>query len=335
MNMFNNIHINNHSIDYECYEKDSVLESGLRNGLSMNYMCQDGSCGACKAKLNKGMISKIKHYDFVFNNKQKQNNEFLMCCNSPISDIDIDVDLIGNVKSIKLQNINTKVKSLNFVSSDLCILTLRTPRSKTLQFMAGQDVELSFNGELSRYPIASCPCHGIELEFHIRNNVKDRFAREIFNKSIKTKSNIDLEGPKGIFVLKEDSIRPMMFIAWDIGFASIRSLIEHSFSLEMDNPIYLYWAYPERKGKPYLDNHANSWQQILDNYNYKKIPCNFSINDDMYYKNIANLIFKSIDINSALDSDIYLSAPAEVLIYLGETLLENNLNEDQLIASPI
>jgi hypothetical protein len=36
--------------------------------------------------------------------------------------------------------------------------------------MAGQDVELSFAGNTSRYPLASCPCHGMTLEFHIRNN---------------------------------------------------------------------------------------------------------------------------------------------------------------------
>jgi CDP-4-dehydro-6-deoxyglucose reductase len=52
----------------------------------------------------------------------------------------------------------------------MALLTLRTPRSKTLQFMAGQDVELSFAGNTSRYPLASCPCHGMTLEYLMQQN---------------------------------------------------------------------------------------------------------------------------------------------------------------------
>jgi CDP-4-dehydro-6-deoxyglucose reductase len=52
--------------------------------------------------------------------------------------------------------IATKVKNIYFINKGMALLTLRTPRSKTLQFMAGQDVELSFAGNTSRYPLASC-----------------------------------------------------------------------------------------------------------------------------------------------------------------------------------
>jgi hypothetical protein len=34
------------------------------------------------------------------------------------------------------------------------------------------------------------------------------------------KIKVSLQGPEGIFVLKEDSTRPLLFIAWDSGFAS-------------------------------------------------------------------------------------------------------------------
>lgn len=335
MNSIHNINIDNHSKYYECHENDSVLDAGLRKGLSMFYRCDNGNCGTCSAKLIRGKINKLKHHDYVLSTKQKANNEFLMCCNSPATDLNIEVELIGDVKSINTQNIETKVKSIVFVGDNLCILTLRTPRSKSLQFMAGQDVELSFFGKSSRHPIASCPCHGLELEFHIRNSVNDSFAVEIFNDSIKIKSLIELEGPKGVFVLKESSLRPMLFIAWDIGFAPIRSLIEHSFSLEMTNPINFYWSYPENDERPYLDNHAKSWHVIIDKYSYTSIPYKSHSNKDIQFKNISYSIFDALDMSVVINSEVYVSAPPEVLIYLGEMLLENGLNEDQLIASPV
>lgn len=301
----------------------------------MLYTCQNGTCGSCNAKLIDGKVNKFKHHDYVLTAKQKHNKEFLMCCNSPASDINIEVDLIDDVKSIAIQVIETKIKSIVFVDDSLCLLTLRTPRSKTLQFMAGQDVELSFEGLSSRYPIASCPCNGLELEFHIRNSPGDDFASAIYSNYIKPKTSVALKGPKGIFVLKELSKRPMLFIAWDIGFAPIRSLIEHSFSLEMLNPVSLYWAYSENEPLPYLDNHAKSWQVILDNYSYTKIPCSFNNWNDNDFNDIANEIFNNLDIASVVESDVYISAPAEILIYLGELLLDIGLSESQIIASPV
>ncbi len=334
-NQIFNIQLNKNKRNFECSENDSILEGGLRHGLAMRYECSNGTCGACVAKLVNGDIKQIKHHDFSLSEEQKNQGDFLMCCNAPASDVALELELIGDVKSIAIQNIETKVKKVNFINDDLAIITLRTPRSKTLQFMAGQDVELSFKGNTSRYPLASCPCHGMELEFHIRNLPEDAFATALFIKKIKSKSIIELEGPKGIFILKETSTRPMVFIAWDSGFAPIRSLVEHAFSLEMSNPVNFYWAYPADEQSPYLENHAKSWQAIMDDYTYTPIACEFDRSSKNDCHKVAKQIFDALDLEIINQSDLYISAPAEVLIYLGELLLENGLNESQLIASPI
>ncbi len=334
-NQIFNIQLKKNKRNFECSENDSILEAGLRHGLAMRYECSNGTCGTCVAKLIKGDIKQIKHHDFTLTDEQKNQSEFLMCCNAPTKDIELALDLIGDVKSIPIQKIETKIKKITFINDNLAIITLRTPRSKTLQFMAGQDVELSFKGNTSRYPLASCPCHGMELEFHIRNMPEDTFAAALFTQKIKSKSVVNLVGPKGIFVLKEASTRPMLFIAWDSGFAPIRSLVEHAFSLEMSNPVYFYWAYPTDEKIPYLDNHAKSWQVIMDDYTYTPIACEFDRSSKNDCHKVAKQIFETLDLNIVNQSDLYISAPAEVLIYLGELLLENGLKESQLIASPI
>jgi len=329
-----NVKLKSQDKHYECSLNDSVLEGGLRHGLAMRYECSNGTCGVCKARLSSGNLKKIKHHDYSLSDDEMNNQEFLMCCHAPESDIELEVELIGDVKSIAIQTIQTKVKEINFVDN-MAIVTLRTPRSQTLQFMAGQDVELSFKGNTSRYPIASCPCHGMELEFHIRHLEDDNFSRALFTKSIKSKSKVDLVGPKGVFVLKELSNKPMMFIAWDGGFAPIRSLVEHAFSLEMPNPVNFYWAYPSVDSKPYLDNHANSWQVVMEDYYYTSIACEFDRNSKNDCRQVAKQIFNALDLEVAKESDIYICAPAEVLIFLSELLLENGVDESQLIGSPI
>ncbi|MBA5248508.1 MAG: 2Fe-2S iron-sulfur cluster binding domain-containing protein [Gammaproteobacteria bacterium] len=330
-----NIHLKNHQRNFECVATDSILESGLRNGLAMHYECNNGSCGSCVAKLLKGQIKQIKHHDFSLTNKQKTENTFLMCCNAPTTDVEVSLDLIGDVKFIPVQTIEVNIKGIAFINENMAIVKIRTPRSKTLRFMAGQYVELTFNDKTSKYPIASCPCYGMDLEFHIRNIKQDDFAIEIFNKNLKPKSVITLEGPKGIFVLKEESIKPMVFIAWDNGFAPIRSLVEHAFSLEMPNSVHFYWAHPATEQAPYLDNHARSWYAVMDEYNYTPIACSFNRANKNDCLKVAKQIFDALDLSVVNQSDVYISTPAGVLIYLSELLLENGLNESQLIASPI
>lgn len=320
---------------FECSELDLILEGGLHHGLAMRYECSNGTCGACKAKLIKGSVKKLKHHDYTLSKDELDDNTFLMCCYSPKSDIKIDVDLIGDVRSIPLQKIQVKIENIHFISDDMAIVSVRTPRSKTLQFMAGQDVELSFKGVTSRYPISSCPCHGMELEFHIRSLKEDEFSQAIFLKLIKTKSKLDLNGPKGIFVLKELSTKSMVFIAWDSGFAPIRSLVEHAFSLEMPNPVYFYWAYPATDSIPYFDNYAQSWSAVMDEYHYQTIACEFDRSSHNDCHKVAKQIYDSLDHQVINQSEVYICTPAEVLIYLGEILLENGLDESQLIASPI
>jgi CDP-4-dehydro-6-deoxyglucose reductase len=320
---------------FNCCESDLILDAGLRHGLAMRYECSNGTCGVCKAKLIKGKIKKIKHHDYSLSAAEVDNHDFLMCCHAPRSDIEIKLDLIGDVRSIPLQKIQTKVKDIQFINDNMAIVKLRMPRSKTLQFMAGQDVELNFQGIISRYPIASCPCNAMELEFHIRRLDKDKFSQMIFSNAISIKTKIDLLGPKGIFVLKETSTKPMVFIAWDGGFAPIRSLIEHAFSLQMPNPVHFYWAYPASDLQPYFDNFAQAWRVVIDDYHYQPIACQFDRNTNNDCHKVARQIFESLDLDILNQSEVYISAPAEVLIYLGELLLENGLNEAQLIASPI
>lgn len=321
--------------NFECPENDSILEGGLRHGLAINYKCSNGTCGVCKAKLIDGELEKIKHHDYSLSTDEIDNQEFLTCCHAPRSDLTLELDLIGDVRSIPIQTIQTKIKDIRFINNDMAIVNLRTPRSQTLQFMAGQDVELSFKGVVSRYPIASCPCHGMELEFHIRNLNIDQFSQAIFSKKLKAKAKVELVGPKGMFVLKEASAKPMVFIAWDGGFAPIRSLAEHAFSLEMTNPVYFYWAYPATDPAPYFDNHAQSWHAVMDEYHYQTIACDFDRSSKNDCHKVAKQIYDSLDHKVINQSELYISAPAEVLIYLGELLLDNGLDESQLIASPI
>jgi len=73
----------------------------------------------------------------------------------------------------------------------------------------------------------------------------------------------------------------------------------------------------------------------MDDYHYQTVACEFDRSNENDCHKVAKQIYDSLDHDMVNQSEVYISAPAEVLIYLGEFLLENGLNESQLIASPI
>ncbi len=315
--------------------EDNILQTGLRLGFNLRYGCNNGNCGACKAWLVSGSTSS-EHHDYVLSEQDKAQKMILMCCHTPTSDITIKTQMQDELPEIPKQLIEVKIKEINFLNDDLIILHLKMPRSKTLQYIAGQEASLSLpNDVFTSYPIASCPCLRTELEFHIRRNPKDNFASALFNKTIKKRDLVLVSNPKGIFHLEEQDNKPITFIAWDIAFPPIRSIIEHHYYLDFDTKVDFYWGYPDNEKSPYLENYAKSWCALFDNYKYRSIACEFERNSDNDYIHIATQLFNGICLAEIKQSVVYLAAPATIVINLSGMLVEAGVDPTQLKAFPI
>ena len=92
--------------------------------------------------------------------------------------------------------------------------------------------------------------------------------------TLKNSDSIQIEGPTGAFVLDEDSDNAVIFIAFDTGFAPIKSLIEHAVTLEHAESIHLYWIHTE--DKPYMHNQCRAWVDALDNFSYRQYQSDMS-----------------------------------------------------------
>lgn len=252
---------------FQAEEEETLLEAALRSGLNLKYNCNSGSCGDCQARLVSGELGRMEHHDYVFSRQEKANNHFLMCCAHPASDLVIEAVEAENAEDIPHQKITTTVAKLNPLSDSVMELQLRTPRSQTLWFLAGQYVTLHLDGIKPRNKsIASCPCNGMVLQFHVQYVEGDPFAETVF-KQLKPRDRIEVEGPFGNFILDEQSQRPCLFLAYETGFAPIKSLVEHAISLEFNQPLRLYWA-ATGADDLYLANYCRSWQDALDDFGF-------------------------------------------------------------------
>ncbi len=258
---------------------DSLLEGALRAGLALDYGCSIGNCGQCMAKVVSGQVQKTRHSDYALTAAEKNAGMVLMCCNTALTDLVIEAREAHGAADMPRQEIDAKVKSISPLPGDMRLLHLQTPRTRRLRFLAGQSVTLELaGGPATLLPVASCPCDDRNLQFHVRRRPGDAFAERVFA-GLKDGDTVRVEGPQGAFVLDEHSLRPLVFIAWEDGFAPIRSLIEHAMALEAAATIHLYWIASTENGR-YLDNLCRSWSDALDNFRYVPVTWHGGVREE-------------------------------------------------------
>jgi CDP-4-dehydro-6-deoxyglucose reductase len=304
----------------------NLLEAGLRSGLALGYGCSNGNCGECLAKIVSGEVKKIQHHDFRISDEKQLSGHILMCCNGAITDLVLEAPEAINSNEIPEQNLTARVKSLNFVNDDIALIHLKTPRTSRLRFLAGQYVNLGGgNIPAACHSIGSCPCDDMNLHFQIPRISGDRFSDHVFNQ-LKKGDNVDIKGPFGNFVLKENSARPLVFVAWNTGFSPIRSLIEHAMALDVTETIKLIWI-TESKNDRYLDNLCRSWNDALDNFDYVPVdsgPGKVSIDAGSIFKRLS---IEPADLNG---HDFYIAADKSLMHSCDDFLLQSGLPSTQI-----
>ena len=248
-------------------EGETILESALRSGLAPEYGCANGSCGECKARVVSGEVREMRFHDYAIGEAEKQMGYTLLCSSTAVHDTLIEVMEAARPEDIPMQEVRARVHKLDRIRDDLIIVNLRVQRGRILRFLAGQNVQLKLKGLApEKLPVASCHCDGLNLQFHLRHDGDDAFSEQVFER-LKTSDKVDVEGPWGTFTLQLSGERPIVFFAYDTGFAPIKSIIEHAINLELFQEMHLYWCVPDNT-PPYMHNYCRSLTDALDNFAY-------------------------------------------------------------------
>jgi len=283
---------------------ESILEAGLRGGLALNYGCSNGNCGLCKIRVVSGETRKIKHHDYSLSEAEKGLGYILGCSNTAISDVVLEADEAQSISDIPKQTIPLRVKKIDHSNAEVLIVSTRTPRTSRLRFLAGQRATLSIEHVGSGfYPIASCPCDDMNLQFHIALDAEDPISGYLAE-SARTNDLLTLQGPSGSFVLDENSPNSLVFVAEGIGFASIKGLIEHAMALDVAEKIFLFWI-ADSEDNHYLNNLCRAWNDALDNFEY--VPLKAASGD-----NLEDRILQRLKPDDPAGFDYYLCSSDEI-----------------------
>ncbi|HEX9398265.1 MAG TPA: CDP-6-deoxy-delta-3,4-glucoseen reductase [Burkholderiales bacterium] len=244
--------------EFEVAEGESVLTAALRQHLILPYGCRNGACGSCKGKILQGEVDYGVYQKKALTDDEKAQGKALFCQARPLGDLVIEARTIGATKDIQVKTLPCRVQKLERVTEDVMILYLKLPANERLQFLAGQYLEfLLKDGARRSFSMANAP-HADELiQLHVRHVPGGQFTDRVFG-ALKERDILRMEGPLGTFFLRDESDKPIVFVASGTGFAPIKAIIESALAKGVQRPMTLYWG-GRRPQDLYLDALAKSW----------------------------------------------------------------------------
>jgi CDP-4-dehydro-6-deoxyglucose reductase, E3 len=247
----------NHSFPMEGDE--TILEAGLRHGYTIPYGCRNGVCGSCKGKVLQGSVDYGKAQDIVLSEAEKTEGMALFCCAMPQSDLVIECREVNTIKDIPVKTLPCRVQKMERVADDVMVLYLRLPADERLQFVAGQYVDILMkDGKARSFSLANAPHDDEFLQLHIRHIPGGSFSHHVFTE-MKERDILRFKGPLGSFFLREDSDKPIIFIASGTGFAPIKGIIEHALQIGIQRPMHFYWGV-RKPSDLYMLDKAREWE---------------------------------------------------------------------------
>ena len=220
-----NVRLEPVGIEFEVDEDETVLRGAFRQGLMLMHGCKEGQCAACKSFLLDGEVDLEKYSTFALNDFEKEEGWTLLC--RAHAESDLEVELINYDEEILRSGVpeqteNLKVETLEPLTHDIYRLVLDATE---LKYRPGQyvDIKIPDTEEIRSFSMANLP-NG-KLEFMIKAYPDGRFSSLLSEGKIAEGHELQVTGPYGVFTLRRNSDRPLLFIGGGAGMAPILALL--------------------------------------------------------------------------------------------------------------
>jgi CDP-4-dehydro-6-deoxyglucose reductase len=252
---------------FQTEDGEAILAGALRNGFVLPYGCKNGACGSCKGKIVSGAVDYGVYQKKALTDEEKAHGKALFCQAKPLGDVVIEARAIGAVKGIQVKTLPCRVQKMERLADDVMVLHLKLPANERLVYLAGQFIEFLLKDGSRRSFSMGNPPHDAELvQLHVRQVAGGQFTEHVFNK-MKERDILRFEGPLGTFFLREESAKPVVFVASGTGFAPIKAIIEDMLHRAIARPMTLYWG-GRRPKDLYMNALAERWAAAQPGFRY-------------------------------------------------------------------
>jgi CDP-4-dehydro-6-deoxyglucose reductase, E3 len=264
---------------FEVRPSQTVLEAAIEANINLPYGCRNGSCGSCKGKVISGKVMHDDYQGTAMTDGELAAGYALFCCARPLDDLVIECREGVDVAGIKPRILPARVSKKEMLANDVIGLHLQLPSSERLRFFPGQYIEFILrNGKRRAFSIANAPHEEFGLELHLRLVKGGEFTEYVFNE-LQEKAIMRIEAPFGSFYLREDSDKPIIFVATGTGFAPIKGIIEHMFHRDIKREILLYRGTRTLEDM-YMHDLCKRWAEYMPNLTYIPVLSNPKTEDN-------------------------------------------------------
>ena len=256
---------------FEVKEGQIVLDAALDAGVILPYSCRSGSCISCKGKVLEGDYDPGIGTEQMMSPDEMAEGYTLFCQTTAESDLVIESPEVRLETDIITRKMPARVTQLEPLSDDVMLVQLQMPSTEMFRYQAGQYLDFIFKDNVRRsYSMAVAPEEGKAVELHIQHMPGGMFTDRIFGateRPIKLREILRIEGPLGTFFLREESDKPILFVADGTGFAPVKAMIEEIIAKGITRPVTLYWEGRRPQGL-YMNDLVEQWVDQLPHFNY-------------------------------------------------------------------
>lgn len=220
--------INNGYKKVSIKQGSSLLAGLARNGIFIPSACGGNArCGYCKVRATSGGGIVTGPEEPLLSPEEKTDG-IRLACQVRIQN-DLAIEIPQHLFSVK--RFSGKIAEKRLLTYDILGLTIDCVNPKTIEFTAGQYVQLKSmpygdkEAVLRDFSIASPPSQKTRIELMMRRIPNGVFTPWAFD-HVKVGDGISFTGPYGNFRASENLNAPMLFIAGGSGMAPIWSILQ-------------------------------------------------------------------------------------------------------------
>ena len=307
---------------------ETVLEAAQRAGVALPYSCRSGVCGSCKATLLQGQCKYPRNPPLALDAGDLAEHAVLLCQAVPTSDLLLEARPVTSVEDIARRQLGMLVSAKWRLASDVIgVRLVPAPGERRLKRLPGQYLDVLLeDGRKRPFSIANSPQSDGMIELHVRHVPGGGFTSWV-NEELQVGDRLRVEGPLGTFVPREDSERPMLFVAGGTGFAPVKAIAEHFIALGTRRPIDLYWG-ARSASDLYMRELAERWEHALPNLRFHAI-----VADPQQAAGLRiGLVHEAVlaDYPDLSGHDVYMSGPPAMVDAGHQAFLAAGLPQDRL-----
>jgi|SaaInlStandDraft_1057018.scaffolds.fasta_scaffold33580_3 CDP-4-dehydro-6-deoxyglucose reductase, E3 len=308
-----------------CDKDSTIFEAAKKSNIVLEHSCLSSRCRSCVVKVLSGKTIN-KEEELVLTEEDKNGNFVLSCNAKPLSDIELDIEDLGEIILFEKKITPSKISVIEKLTDNILKIVLRLPPNSNFNFNSGQYVNI-IKGNITRsYSIANSSDHKNQLEFFIKNYENGLMSKYLFEEA-KINDLLRLEGPIGTFFLRGASFKNIVFLATGTGIAPIKSILE---GIDKSHEQYLNKNFWVIVGARYQEDLF--WKPNLKNLHIKYIPVlsrqfNNWTGEKGYVQDIV--LKQQIDLEN---TQVYACGSNDMINSAKELFFKNNLKENNFFS---